>query len=373
MDAEPGATGSSYRGLQFGGIKARLWAVLSVLSAHVLVVGISVAASPYIELERIAFGSCARQDKPQPIWWTIMGHRPDLFILTGDNVYADTADDHIMRSAYRALASKPGFDALRQHVPLLATWDDHDYGQSDAGADFAGKSMAQNAFLDFFDVPRTDPRRQRPGIYHSQNFGPPGRRVQVIVLDTRYFRSPLTRRWNHYVADQDPSSTLLGRSQWLWLSEILREPADLRIVASSIQVLATEHGREKWANFPYERAQLLRLLDGAGRTILISGDRHYGEIQALPVASADGIGYPLYEITASGLNTAGKRPQRNHFRLHHTVRDDHFGQIEIDWARRSVTLSLIDVEGSIRAIRDISLATLGPDPDFRILTAQSGL
>lgn len=143
-------------------------------------------------------------------------------------------------------------------------------------------------------------------------------------------------------------------------------------MVSSIQVLASEHGKEKWANFPYERERLLQLLAAAGRTILISGDRHYGEIQALPTASADGIGYPLYEITASGLNTAGKRPQQNRYRLHQTIREDHFGQIEIDWVRRSVTLSLIDVEGSVRAVRETSLATLAPDSAFRILAAQSG-
>ena len=32
-------------------------------------------------LQRIAFGSCADQDKPQPIWDAIIESQPDLFIF----------------------------------------------------------------------------------------------------------------------------------------------------------------------------------------------------------------------------------------------------------------------------------------------------
>src|SRR3546814_8914212 len=36
-----------------------------------------------------------------------------------------------------------------------------------------------------------DPRRRREGVYHARTYGPDGMRVQVILLDTRYFRSAL--------------------------------------------------------------------------------------------------------------------------------------------------------------------------------------
>lgn len=32
-------------------------------------------------LERISFGSCAKQDKPQPIWDAIVAGKPELFIF----------------------------------------------------------------------------------------------------------------------------------------------------------------------------------------------------------------------------------------------------------------------------------------------------
>jgi alkaline phosphatase D len=79
-------------------------------------------------------------------------------------------------------------------VPVLAVWDDHDYGANDAGAEYPMKAESQRMFLDFFGVAGDSPRRRRPGIYDARVFGPPGRRVQVILLDLRYFRSPFAGR-----------------------------------------------------------------------------------------------------------------------------------------------------------------------------------
>ncbi|MFN3229321.1 MAG: hypothetical protein ACK41P_05650, partial [Asticcacaulis sp.] len=43
-------------------------------------------------LTRIAFGSCAKQSKDQPIWDAIAAQKPDLMLMLGDNVYLDTRD-----------------------------------------------------------------------------------------------------------------------------------------------------------------------------------------------------------------------------------------------------------------------------------------
>src|SRR3546814_11826040 len=45
---------------------------------------------PAAPIARIAFGSCARQNRPQPIRTPIADHRPDLFVFFGDTVYGDT-------------------------------------------------------------------------------------------------------------------------------------------------------------------------------------------------------------------------------------------------------------------------------------------
>ena len=47
-------------------------------------------------LTRIAFGSCAYQERPQPIWAAVIAYRPELFIFAGDNVYGDVRDGHVV-------------------------------------------------------------------------------------------------------------------------------------------------------------------------------------------------------------------------------------------------------------------------------------
>ncbi|MEI7975491.1 MAG: hypothetical protein WCH92_05855, partial [Betaproteobacteria bacterium] len=42
------------------------------------------------QVQKIIFGSCIDQKKPQPIWQTILATKPDLFIFGGDNVYASS-------------------------------------------------------------------------------------------------------------------------------------------------------------------------------------------------------------------------------------------------------------------------------------------
>ena len=112
----------------------------------------------------IAFGSCLRQWNPQPVWEAVVARKPDLFLFIGDNVYADTTDMAQMRSTYSKLAAQPGYQRLLAQCPVHATWDDHDYGANDAGADYPMRDQSEQIFLDFFQVPKTAPPRQRPGL-----------------------------------------------------------------------------------------------------------------------------------------------------------------------------------------------------------------
>jgi alkaline phosphatase D len=306
-------------------------------------------------LTRIAFGSCADEDKPQPIWDAVLSYRPELFLFTGDSVYGDVrngrnvADPELITSlqkSYAQAARVPGLVRLRSTVPHLATWDDHDYGKNDAGADFMGRREAQALFLQFWDVPLADDRHRREGVYHAQTFGPEGQRVQVILLDTRFFRSPLKPTdlrdapgRERYVPDDDPSKTMLGDEQWSWLADRLREPADLRLVVSSIQVLAEGHGWERWGNFPRERQRLYDLVrdTGANGVLFISGDRHIGGLYR----ETSGVPYPLVEITSSGLNqvfAANREAGPN--RIGAVYGAANFGTVDVDWWEGQVTLSI---------------------------------
>ncbi len=340
---------------------------LSWRSLAVAILTVAGAASAQeAPLARIAFGSCANQNKPQPIWAAVLAYRPELFIFTGDNVYGDVTSGDMteLRAAYAAASEVEGIKALRAQVPVLAVWDDHDFGRNDGGADFPYKERAQELFLAFWHIADDDPRAQRPGVYHAATFGPAGQQVQVILLDTRTFRSPLRPTDQRgalgkeaYLPDPDPAKTMLGEAQWAWLRAQLEQPADLRLIVSSVQVLAEDHGFERWGNLPLERQKLLDLIaeTGAKGVVLISGDRHMGALYRL----SEGVPYDLYEITSSGINMAvSNNRDTGPLRLGEVYRADNFGTIDIDWQAGQITLSVRGMDGTAARSVTIPIAAL---------------
>jgi alkaline phosphatase D len=287
-------------------------------------------------LTRIAFGSCARQNKEQPIWDQVNAWNPELFIFLGDNIYGDTEDMDVLRGKYDMLAAKPGFQKLRAQSEVIATWDDHDYGVNDGGREYRMKRESREIFLDFWQVPANHPRRlQAEGIHAAYYYGPAGRRVQVIMPDNRTFRSPLKgytvepEDQGQYFTNSDRDATMLGAAQWDWLEAELRQPADLRIFASSTQVLADQPGYEAWVNFQADHQRLLDLIDYAqvDNIVMISGDTHYTELSRL----SDGVPYPLYDLTCSGLTEVWPVFGPNKNRIAKGPLKPNFGRISIDW------------------------------------------
>jgi alkaline phosphatase D len=327
-----------------------------------------VRAQDAAPLTRIAFGSCAHQTKPQPIWDAVLGYRPELFVFLGDNVYGDVTSSALteLREAYAEAATIEGNAKVRATVPVLATWDDHDYGRNDAGAEFPFRAATKELFLDFWQAPADDPRRMHDGIYHARTFGPAGMRVQVIVLDTRSFRSPLRSTGEPgvpgkgpYLPDPEPAKTMLGAAQWAWLRAQLLQPAELRLIVSSVQVLAEGHGWEGWDNLPLERTRLLGLIDetAAGGVIFVSGDRHVGALYRRPTGAA----YGLYEITASGINmTFAANRDPGTLRLGAVYGAANFGTVDIDWWAKDVRLSVRSMNGEPVRQVTIPLADLAP-------------
>ncbi len=323
---------------------------------------------------KICFGSCVDQDKPVPIFEPMAATKPDLLLLLGDNMYADLdksvkVTPHVIREKYQQMAQVPGFVKLKAASgKILGTWDDHDYGKNDAGADWEHKDAAQKEFHDFFGTPANDPRRAQKGLHHAEVFGPPGKRVQVILLDTRYFRSPMKKgtfdtklRTTPYLPNTDPGVTVLGDEQWKWLEAQLKKPAEVRLLCSSIQVIADEHPFEKWMNFPKEREKLYALLNstGANGVLILSGDRHLAEISVDTAA----LGYPLYDITSSGFNQATKNwraPEKNAHRLAGMPHGDNFGFLTIDWTSDDprIHVQIRDEDGDATCGFKVRLSTL---------------
>ena len=208
-------------------------------------------------------------------------------------------------------------------------------GQNDGGASFNQKSLSLSVFWRFFGPRMEAVQAASDGVYNTNNRAIEGHVVQFIALDTRSFRGRLKPTLvrnkpgaERYIPNSDTDQSMLGEAQWRWLEAQLRRPADIRIVMSSIQVIADGHGWERWGNLPHERKRLLDLLRRRpeSEVLLVSGDRHIGGVYQIEYA-----GERFTEITSSGLNMAWTRSDEylpNQIGV--PVREDHFAVVSID-------------------------------------------
>jgi alkaline phosphatase D len=301
----------------------------------------------------IAFGSCSKQDIPNQRWNDILQNDPRFWIWLGDNIYGDTHDMKVMAEKYAQQKAHEGYQALlRSGTRIIGTWDDHDYGINDGGKHYSKKMESKELFLEFLDIPGTDPVHDHEGVYQSFDFDLEGKLLKVILLDTRNFRDTIYKdnTTRAYLPNHD--GDVLGDAQWTWLEEELKNSeAELILLGSSIQVIPEEHRFEKWANFPAERERLLNLFRRypSKRVIMISGDRHIAEISQLNIEALD---YPLYDFTSSGLthtwSNAGS--ETNVHRISDFIIDLNFGLIIIDWddqGKHEITFQIRGEENSL--------------------------
>jgi alkaline phosphatase D len=239
-----------------------------------------------LNLTRIAFGSCSKQFKSQPIWPAVLQFKPQLWLWTGDSVYAHAQgwNKSAIQGAYRAQSAQPGYRKLVKSGAIIeGVYDDHDYGLNDAGAELGIKTASQHYFLDFIGT-KSARRYERAGLYSAHAFGKAPRQVKVILLDTRFHRerhffpslgsllygkipfgallAAMTRLamvrlglGNGYEGD------VLGEDQWAWLEEQLSDStATVHVVVSSIQVFTTNPLVESWGHFPKAKQRLIALM-----------------------------------------------------------------------------------------------------------------
>jgi len=330
-------------------------------------------ALPTGPISKLVIGSCLNEEwnRSQAALERMTAEKADLAILMGDNVYGSGTEDDPqlsdLRASYWQQARRKEFKALVSSTPTLAVWDDHDFGKNDGGGeDFPGRVVAQKMFDAFWRVGPGDPRAHDDGVYGSWMIGPAGQRVQIILLDTRYWRSPLkptdqrnAKGKERWVEDVTPGKTMLGEGQWRWLAGELKKPADLRLVVSSVQIAALGHGYEKWGNFPLERTRFFDLVKstGAKGVVVLSGDRHYTAINMEPVAAP----YPIYDFTSSAINMpwgAGESETLPTM-VSPAYTQENYGVVSIDWTKRTVTLEARDKQGQPIFAKAIPFAEIG--------------
>lgn len=326
--------------------------------------------NPKAKQTKIAFGSCGHQNNPLTVFDVVVDHQPDLFVFLGDNIYGDTDDMTVLKEKYNKLNAKPTFQNLKKNVPIIATWDDHDFGRNDAGRHYPYKEESKKIFLDFFDEPKTSQRYNHDGIYTSYMHEINGKNLQIILLDNRTFRDDIPsfkkgviedKRYFYdldYLPHTSTDSTFLGEAQWEWLEKELRKPADIRLIGSGSQFSIEFNGYEAWANFPHEQQRFLNLIKEtkANGVLFLSGDVHYAEISKL---ETEGL-YPIYDVTSSGLSSKWHFATPNKNRIEGPVMENHFGLLTIDWTKKDprIQMEIWDVSNNQRIEHTISLSEI---------------
>jgi alkaline phosphatase D len=299
-------------------------------------------------LTTIAFGSCNKHNMAQPMWEFVAQNQPDLWIWLGDIVYGDTENMDTLKNKYDAQKSNKEYQKLLKSCPVIGVWDDHDYGANDGDKNYPKKKESKALLMDFLDVPEKATVRKREGVYQSYTFGENEKKIEIILLDGRYFRDELSKDdsgENRYLPNE--TGDVLGEAQWKWLSQELSDTSiALYIIGCGIQMIPRDHRYEKWANFPQARQHLFDLLEEKKPkgVVLLSGDRHIAEVSKIKL---DSLPYDLYDITASGLTHSWEDigTEFNELRVDDKMTGEkNFGVLKIDWKAQPLKI-YIEIRG----------------------------
>jgi len=254
-----------------------------------------------------------------------------------------------MKVMYTEQLANTAYRNFIEDLPVMGTWDDHDYGINDGGAAYAKKQQSQQLFLDFIGTAKDAPARTREGVYASRTFVKAGKTIKIIVLDTRYFRTDLAPSTNPEKRYRKiKRGTILGETQWEWFKEELAEPTDFTIIMSSIQLLSAQHGFETWGNLPKEVKRFEKALNKskAQAVLVLSGDRHISEFSRKNVK---GLDYPLIDFTSSGLTHSYTEydGEPNRYRVGNVVSTRSYGMVNIDLESNRIAMKIIGVGGKI--------------------------
>jgi alkaline phosphatase D len=268
------------------------------------------------------------------LWKHIVSEKPNLWIWLGDIVYADTRNMETMKTYYDIQKQKPWYQQLLKTCPVIGVWDDHDFGENNSGKDYPQKIRSQKLLLDFLNEPAESSRRKQEGVYVSYEIVFENHRIKIILPDERYFRD-----------EPGKDADILGETQWRWLEQELKnDSAEITFIGSSTQLIPDEHWSEMWGDYPKSRERFFSMLKDSKKSgvIILSGDRHWGEISKMDDSPT---GYPLYEITSSGMTHYKSwfaktfLPTTNRYRIGEPYRDLNYGLMDIDFSQQPVMIN----------------------------------
>ena len=255
---------------------------------------------------RFVFGSCindtaAFHETANRIWHQVKLIKPDVVLLTGDNVYADEwhylgkkippEANQIWQRYVLAFQNVPFFK-FKHLIPTLATWDDHDYGKNDSDKSW-GKTRnnwnpareAKKSFQAFFGMGTS----KGPGVSSRTDI----LEHRFIFLDNRTFRTSKNQDHAHW-----------GKEQENFLEEHVKNTSHPLFIINGGQFFGGYLKKESFEynhplhfqKFKSRMKNLYRNNSSLPPFALISGDVHFSEVMQI---EKEQFGFQTYEFTSS--------------------------------------------------------------------------
>jgi hypothetical protein len=285
------------------------------------------------------------------IWQRLLEQKPEIVFFMGDNVYADRtsflnknpADEKQLWERYVLTRNRVAFYFQKRLIPVIATWDDHDFGADNQGRRFPWKEASHEIFETFM---AQDPRPALiagPGV--ARKFSAFG--ADFFMLDGRSFRD-------------DPGVTgakMLGASQEKWFFESIQPRASWLLTGSLFYGGYT--GGESFEAYGDDFKNFnRRLKDSGGLFCYGSGDVHFSEFMEIEAAQ---LGYKTFEMVSSSIHSYTfpghenrfSNPRRRASTSSHNfvIFEGTFGEDKIDGVITAITANRADFTMAARVSR----------------------
>lgn len=297
---------------------------------------------------RVGVASCQKYENGYFVAYRhMLNDNLDLIVHTGDYIYeyastpggnnvrGDGSGETFTLEHYRARHAlykrDPDLQAAHAAYPWLLTWDDHEvtndyfgdgsYAQS--GEDFlARRAAAYRAYYEHMPLPSSaKPTGPNMLLYAQCNYG---RLLQINMLDSRQYRSPLGCRGAEDTGGSascaslfDASRTKLGELQEHWLNTSLANSrAQWNVLAQGTPMAHVDgdpgegfaYRRDIWDGYPAARQRLLDSL-AATKTrnpIVVDGDIHAFQVANINRVAND-LSSPIIasEFTTDSITSGG--------------------------------------------------------------------
>ncbi len=254
---------------------------------------------PAVNEKRVKFAVASCMDssfkEQEAMWEGLLEKEPQLIFLIGDNAYTNLGlpkgigtSPARLWSTYVETRKTLALFRAKTLTPVIAMWDDNDYGMSDGDRTFANKEASTKTFHAFFAQHPLFPNfTQGPGL--SLLFNGFGHRF--FFMDNRSNRSePAAEDETHW-----------GEAAEKWLFEALKTEKTPTWIISGDQFFGGYHKYESLErNHPKSFERFTKALgQSIAPVALISGDRHLTELMKIPASE---VGFETFELTTSPIH-----------------------------------------------------------------------